>query len=51
MKLEFQNISASYGRRKVLEEVTFQVESGSITALVGRNGAGKSTAIDCLMPL
>ena len=49
MKLEFQNISASYGRRKVLEEVTFQVESGSITALVGRNGAGKSTAIDCLM--
>ena len=49
MKLEFQNVSASYGRRKVLEDVTFSVEPGSITALVGRNGAGKSTAIDCLM--
>jgi len=49
VRLEFRNISASYGRRKVLDHISFSVESGSITALVGRNGAGKSTAIDCLM--
>lgn len=49
MRLYFEELSASYGKKSVLENVSFEVPSGSITALIGRNGAGKSTLISCLM--
>lgn len=48
MKLTFENISAAYRKKPVLESVSFSVPDGSITALVGRNGAGKSTLLRCL---
>lgn len=48
MRLKFENVSVSYGKRRILQEVSFDVESGSITALIGRNGAGKSTLVSCL---
>ncbi len=49
MKLVFENICAAYRKKPVLEDVSFTVESGSITVLIGRNGAGKSTLLRCLM--
>ena len=48
MTLEFQNVSTAYGKKAVLENVSFTVESGSITALLGRNGVGKTTLLRCL---
>ncbi len=41
--LELDQVSASYGRFRALFDVSFSVEAGRVTALLGRNGAGKST--------
>lgn len=49
MNITFQNVSAGYGPRQILNGVRFTVPAGSITALVGLNGAGKSTLLRCLM--
>jgi ABC-type multidrug transport system fused ATPase/permease subunit len=44
--IEFQNVSFSYdGNRKVLNDVSFHAEPGTVTALVGSSGSGKSTTI------
>lgn len=43
--LEFANVYASYDGAVVLQDVSFTVEEGEFVGLVGRNGAGKSTAL------
>ena len=44
--IEFENVSFSYdGNRTVLAEVSFTAEPGTVTALVGSSGSGKSTTI------
>jgi ABC-type multidrug transport system fused ATPase/permease subunit len=48
-QLEFRNVSFSYGREPVLDEVSFTIEAGQNVALVGPTGAGKST-IAALVP-
>jgi lipopolysaccharide export system ATP-binding protein len=42
--LEVKGLVKSYGGRRVVDEVGFEVESGSIVGLLGRNGAGKTTS-------
>ncbi len=46
--LEFENLSAGYGRAVVLRDVDLGVDEGETVALVGRNGAGKSTLLQSL---
>ncbi|MBA2607314.1 MAG: ABC transporter ATP-binding protein [Actinobacteria bacterium] len=41
--LELRNVSAAYGRIEVLHNVSFSVPAGCVFALLGSNGAGKST--------
>ena len=44
--IEFKNVSFSYdGSRTVLEDVSFRASPGTVTALVGSSGSGKSTII------
>jgi iron complex transport system ATP-binding protein len=43
--LKIQNLSVSYGSRRVLHEISLNVQSGEVLALIGPNGAGKSTLI------
>ena len=45
-RLEFEHVSFSYdGNRTVLRDVSFRAEPGTVTALVGSSGSGKSTII------
>jgi ABC-type multidrug transport system fused ATPase/permease subunit len=45
-RVEFDDVSFSYdGSREVLHEVSFAAEPGTVTALVGSSGSGKSTTI------
>jgi len=44
--VDFEDVSFSYdGARMVLHDVSFQASSGTVTALVGSSGSGKSTTI------
>ncbi|MDR0325270.1 MAG: ATP-binding cassette domain-containing protein [Oscillospiraceae bacterium] len=45
MKLEVRGLKKSFGEKVVLDGVSFACESGVATGLLGRNGAGKTTAI------
>lgn len=45
MVLEFDNVSATFGRQPVLTGVSMQIEAGEFTAVVGPNGAGKTTLV------
>ncbi|EJX00727.1 lipid A export ATP-binding/permease protein MsbA [gut metagenome] len=47
-KIEFKNISFSYGTREVLHNVSLTVPKGKTIALVGQSGSGKSTLVDLL---
>ncbi|WP_293812110.1 ABC transporter ATP-binding protein [uncultured Bosea sp.] len=49
--LELSGIEAWYGRAKILHGVGFSVGAGEVAALMGRNGAGKSTTMKTVMGL
>jgi ABC-2 type transport system ATP-binding protein len=49
--IEVTGLEKAYGKLEVLKGVDFTVESGSIFALLGSNGAGKTTAIRILATL
>jgi methyl-galactoside transport system ATP-binding protein len=46
--LEMKNISKSFPGVRALDDVTLKVRPGSVHALMGENGAGKSTMMKCL---
>ncbi len=49
MLLESRSVSFSYGRRKVLDGVSFAIEGGDMMAILGRNGSGKTTLMRLLL--
>ncbi len=46
--LELRGVNKSFGPVHVLQDVNFAVYPGEVTALVGDNGAGKSTMVKCM---
>lgn len=44
-----EELSVRYGRRLVLDRVSLGVPEGSVYVLLGRNGAGKSSLVRCLL--
>lgn len=51
MILEVAHLSAAYGKAQVLFDVSFALGEGEALALLGRNGAGKSTTLKAIMGL
>jgi branched-chain amino acid transport system ATP-binding protein len=49
--LDVADLHAYYGKSHVLQGVTFHVDAGEIVSLLGRNGAGRSTAVKTIMGL
>lgn len=46
-----QEVSVSYNGRKVLNRLSFEVDTGEWLGIIGPNGAGKSTLLRCLVGL
>ena len=51
MKLSVQNLNSHYGPAHILFDVTLEVGAGEVVALLGRNGAGKSTTFRSIVGL
>lgn len=49
--IEVANLEKRYGRRKVLDNISFTADKGEITCLIGINGVGKTTTLKAIMGL
>ena len=49
--IEVHQLTKTYDGRKVVDNLTFEVEKGEVYGLLGHNGAGKSTTIECILGL
>jgi ABC-2 type transport system ATP-binding protein len=51
MAIEVERLRKLYGHQVAVDDVSFTVAEGEIFGLLGRNGAGKSTTVDCVVGL
>jgi branched-chain amino acid transport system ATP-binding protein len=49
--LRVEHLQARYGRSQILQDVSLHSGASEVVCLLGRNGAGKSTTLKCLMGL
>ncbi|HDP5919618.1 TPA: ABC transporter ATP-binding protein [Staphylococcus aureus] len=46
--IQISNINKSFKKKRVLKNISFDIEKGTCVVLIGKNGAGKSTLVDIL---
>lgn len=51
LSVSVSNLTKSFGSRRVVDAFSFTVKKGEVFALLGHNGAGKSTTIDLILGL
>lgn len=49
--ISIQSLNQAYGGTQILWDLDMEIEEGSITCIMGRNGVGKTTLLKCLMGL
>ncbi|NFV14533.1 ABC transporter ATP-binding protein (plasmid) [Clostridium sp. FAM 1755] len=49
--LKIENVAFKYNKKKVLDDISFEIKSGDVFALLGHNGAGKTTMFRIIMGL
>jgi len=49
--IEVKNVTKKYGRKVVLDNISFTANKGEITCLIGINGVGKTTILNAIMGL
>ncbi len=47
--IKVEHLSKSYGNLKAVDDFSFSVKGGTVFGLLGANGAGKSTTIECVL--
>ena len=47
--IQISGLSKSYDGKKVIENLSFSVAAGEVYGLLGANGVGKSTTIECIL--
>ena len=47
--LKITNLEKSFGRRKIIDDISFVVRSGEVFGFLGQNGAGKTTTLKMIM--
>lgn len=51
MTLNVEHLSFAYNDRKILDDISFYLPAGTLTAILGANGVGKSTLFKCVLGL
>lgn len=49
--LKCENLNKKFGKKQILENVSFQIQEGDILGFIGPNGAGKTTTIKLILGL
>lgn len=49
--IKVQNLEKSYGKKKVVNDISFEIKQGEIVGILGPNGAGKSTTFYMILGL
>ncbi len=47
--VQIENLISGYGKKIILNGISVNIEQGKITALIGRNGVGKTTLLNTFM--
>ncbi len=50
-RIEISNIVKSFGKRRILDDLSWSIPSAAVVGLLGVNGSGKSTLIRCILGL
>lgn len=48
MSIKVEELTYSYGQKKILDDVQIQLQKGRFTGIIGPNGCGKSTLLKCI---
>ena len=51
LKLKIEGLSCSIKNKEILKDITVSFQQGEMAAVLGRNGAGKTTFIRCIANL
>lgn len=49
--IEIKSLNKSFSKHHVLKDISLEIDSGNVTAIVGPNGSGKTTLIKCILGL